>query len=334
MSASSVALKKQVLLFDADFIEISTSVVRRIVGPLPFDVFIKRAENTYTKLFPSAEPVDLARLDNYEINRGVQTLQVHKNDYRKYLFYAEQVANKIFEFPKSFPDDDFVDAIKDMTNLTMLELIVNHNVDQATVMYAAQTVRGCLEAIMNDKRALVKIFRLFKAHPYLMRHSILTSLCSILLAREAKLESDKTLMAIGLGGLLHDIGMTRLSFDAEEKDDLTPQEWKELKEHPEAGKRLLDSIKSVPLETKMMVLQHHEQPNGLGYPNGYHDKSIYYPAKIVAIADSFSALISKRPFREAFRPIDAIEVMMEDRGKFDQKLLDLFCKFFVRVKAA
>lgn len=83
---------------------------------------------------------------------------------------------------------------------------------------------------------------------------------------------------------------------------------------------------------RSIVIQHHEQPNGQGYPNGLHDKQIYHLAKIVSIGDCFSALISKRPYRDAFTPIQAIAIMNEDRGKFDLKLLDLFSKIFVETK--
>lgn len=124
-----------------------------------------------------------------------------------------------------------------------------------------------------------------------------------------------------------------MTFNAEEKDELLPAERKEIHQHPELGKRVLDSVKSINQEVRTIVIQHHEQPNGRGYPNALHEKQIYYLSKIVAIADSFSALLSVRPYREeAFTPIKAIEIMNEDRGKFDLHLLEQFSKIFIQVK--
>jgi HD-GYP domain-containing protein (c-di-GMP phosphodiesterase class II) len=147
-----------------------------------------------------------------------------------------------------------------------------------------------------------------------------------------KLESEKTMLSIGLGALLHDIGMSMLTFDPEEQIDLSASERKEIRQHPEFGKRALDAVKTVSPEVRSIVLQHHEQPNGQGYPNALHDKQIYYLAKIVSIADCFSALISKRPYRDAFTPVQAVSVMNEDRGKFDQRLLDQFSKIFIQTQ--
>ena len=80
--------------------------------------------------------------------------------------------------------------------------------------------------------------------------------------------------------------------------------------------------------------QPHEQPNGMGYPNGMHDRDIFIPSKIVAIADSFSALVSKRPYRmKPAEPLEALAIMRQDIGKFDVKLLNMFCTYFEQPKA-
>jgi HD-GYP domain-containing protein (c-di-GMP phosphodiesterase class II) len=154
---------------------------------------------------------------------------------------------------------------------------------------------------------------------------------ALMLAKLEGLESEKTLTALGLGALLHDLGMSMIAFDAEDKEDLKPEEFKEVRRHPELGKRILDQFKSIPAEARTIVMQHHEQPNGSGYPNNMHGKEIYYLAKIVAIADSFSALVSKRPFREPYSAAKALEVMSTDRGKFDDALLAKFMKIFIHV---
>ena len=152
---------------------------------------------------------------------------------------------------------------------------------------------------------------------------------SLMLARSVKLESERSMMMVGMGGLLHDLGMVNLGFDPEAKENLSPDEWRELKGHPEMGKRMLDRVKEASVEVKLVVLQHHEQPNGMGYPNGLQNRDIFLPAKIVAIADSFSALVSIRPYRpKAAEPLEALALMRQDIGKFDPKLLNTFAEYF------
>ena len=75
-------------------------------------------------------------------------------------------------------------------------------------------------------------------------------------------------------------------------------------------------------------MQHHEQPNGRGYPNGILGTKNFQSAKIVAISDSFTALVSRRAFRPPFTPLKAVEVMKEDHGKFDLDLLEKFAGLF------
>ncbi len=319
-------------IFDSEFVQVNTSVLRRISGKLPFNVFIRRGENTYTKLFPKGDPIDLEHLDKYESEKGIQDFYVHRDDYRQYLLYVERIANSLFK-NKASEQSEVVEVIKEMTNLTMLELVVNKQVDAKSVAYAMTTIKGCIDVLAGDPKSLFKIFRLMSGQPYLIKHALTTSVFALLLAKMEKIETEKNLVNLGLGALIHDIGMTMLTYDPEEKTELLPEERRELHQHPELGKRMLDSIRAITPEVRMIVMQHHEQPNGHGYPNGLHDKQIYFPAKIVAIADSFSALLSVRPFREeAFTPVKAIEIMQEDRGKFDQALLDKFATLFLQIK--
>lgn len=318
-----------------DYLTISLTIFLRIQGVLPFDVYIERAPGKFTKLFPKNEIIDQERLKSYQLEKGVQALFVKRTDYRVYLLYVEQIANQVLGQTKqlsAMPSEQVLAVIKEMTDLTMLEIIVDMHVDEQSVSHAAQTVKGCLEVLGKDPISLIKIIGYLAKQPYLIKHSLGCSIFALLLARAMKLESQKTLISVGLGSLLHDVGMTQIGFDAEQKSELSPEEWKEVRRHPELGKRMLDAVKGVSPEVKHIILQHHEQPNGQGYPNGLHKKDIYYLAKVVSIADCFAALVAQRTYRGPFAPIEALKLLGEDRGKFDPEMLQLFASIFVKVK--
>lgn len=317
-------------VFDSDFIQISTPIIYRIEGQLSFDIYIRRATNTYTKLFPRGEVIDLDRLATYE-KKGVATLSVKKEDYKQYLFYVDEITRTLFERMDELSADDQTELVKELTNLTMFDMVMNLKVDENSVLNANRTVKGCIQMISNEPSALARLIKLMSRHPYVIRHALSTAVLAILLAQKENLKSEKSMVTVGVGALLHDIGMSRLGFDSEDEQDLSPEQWKELKEHPHLGKRILDSVKAVTPEIRMIVLQHHEQPNGKGYPNGLHGKEIYYLAKIVAIADVFAALVSRRPHREPISPLKALEIMMEEKGRFDPKLLKVFSTLFVGI---
>ena len=157
---------------------------------------------------------------------------------------------------------------------------------------------------------------------------------ALLLAKLDGIITQKNLINIALGALLHDLGMSTMTFNTETESELNPNQYKELRSHPELSKRLMESTRSIPWEARTIALQHHEQPNGMGYPNGLHDKEIFRPAKIVAIADSFSALTSVRPYRDhPYTAIEALEIMTEDKGHYDQDILAKFKKLFIKTES-
>jgi HD-GYP domain-containing protein (c-di-GMP phosphodiesterase class II) len=308
---------------DLDFLDISIMVISRMPGKLPFDLFIKRAEGAFTRIFNKGEPLDQERMEHYHAKKGVALLYVQKPDFQTYHRLVEAAADHIFRDPKASTTDDILEAIKAMAEMTGQEILASYPIDPMLVHHAAATVQGCLGLMTKDPKALPALFNLIGKNTYAVKHSLSSTIFAMLIAKvDGSIKNDRNLHSLGLGAFVHDVGMTRLSFDPDEKSELSPAEWAALKEHPALGARMLDSIKGVPSEVREIVLQHHEQPNGNGYPNGLHNARIYYPAKIVAVSDAFSALIQKRPFREhAFTPVHALNVLKTDLGKYDSAVL-------------
>ena len=78
-----------------------------------------------------------------------------------------------------------------------------------------------------------------------------------------------------------------------------------------------------------MVLQHHERPDGSGYPKGLKGKNIMLEAKIIAVADVVEAMVSHRPYRPASDIDTAIEEITKKGGLlYDTKIVDICLKIF------
>src|SRR5208337_397673 len=73
-----------------------------------------------------------------------------------------------------------------------------------------------------------------------------------------------------------------------------------------------------------IILYHHERWDGEGYPSGLRGEDIPLSARVVAIADVYDALTSKRPYKEAFDHDKSVEIMKQDEGKYDPVMLKLF----------
>jgi HD-GYP domain-containing protein (c-di-GMP phosphodiesterase class II) len=319
--------------FEKDFILINLAILQRLNGPIPFDIFIERAPDTYTKIFKRSLYVDFDRVKKYTTEKKVHNFFVAKADYEEYLKLVGRISRDFFEKSENNTAEEIISVVKDVADLTLLEVIRKNIVNQESIEFATSTIKGCVATLGKDKSSLVRLLKLISAHPCSFRHAITTTVFSLLLGKAAKIEGQRNLEILGLGALLHDVGMSLISAQIEEKVDLTPEEWKEIKSHPEVGKRIIEDIKKMPTECKLIILQHHEQPNGNGYPNNLYGRDIYYLAKIVSIADTFSALILPRPYRtRVYSVYEALDVMIYDRGKFDQKLVETFSTIFVQPK--
>jgi HD-GYP domain-containing protein (c-di-GMP phosphodiesterase class II)/HAMP domain-containing protein len=137
--------------------------------------------------------------------------------------------------------------------------------------------------------------------------------------------SAKTLDDLARGGLLHDIGKIAVPTSVLNKEGpLTPEEFAVMKEHPRTGARILEPIPEyghlIPI-----VLQHHEWFNGKGYPFGLAGEAIDLSARVLAVADVYDALTSKRPYREALSHERAISIIADHNGtQFDPQVVDAF----------
>jgi HD-GYP domain-containing protein (c-di-GMP phosphodiesterase class II) len=109
-----------------------------------------------------------------------------------------------------------------------------------------------------------------------------------------------------MAGLLHDIGKIGIDDQILRKPgSLTPEEFEHIKQHPLLGYRILADIRQMS-DTLPVVLHHHEQWDGKGYPCGLASLDIPLLARIAAVADAYDAMTSDRPYRKGM-PVEKVE---------------------------
>ena len=126
---------------------------------------------------------------------------------------------------------------------------------------------------------------------------------------------------------MHDIGKIGIPDSILQKPGpLSTSEWVIMKQHPEIGARILGEDNSELLQyARVIALSHHEKWNGSGYPHGLAGEKIPYEGRIVALADVFDALTSKRPYKEAWPIEEAIAYIRKEAGShFDPTLAHHF----------
>lgn len=305
------------------FIPIALGIFKKLKLGLLFDVFVKINETKYTKIFKHGDMLDWERAKKYS-SRGIESFFVRIDEYEKYIQYVSKMSSKYLGDKLDLPAPEKMAILKELINVTCYDLIYKTNIDEQTIQNSGQAVESCISELAESPKTLIKIIRSMSDYPHIFKHSIGTSIFALILAKADNIESSQNLKIIGMGAFLHDVGHSQLSFDTETVEHLSPEQWQEMKSHTETGKRLLDTQKGIRSEVLNIIMQHHEQINGRGYPNGLAANEIYPPAKIVAIADAFSSLTSQRPWRDAQKPSKALEIMASDVGKYDPRLLELF----------
>ncbi len=166
--------------------------------------------------------------------------------------------------------------------------------------------------------------------PYTRGHSERVATLSRTVARHLGLSADEQ-HRIWIAALLHDVGKIGVDDRILKKGGvLTDAEFAQMKLHTEIGADILTPIIDL-REMLPAVRWHHENWNGRGYPDGLRGEQIPVPARIVAVADTFDAVTTNRPYQQAYSLEDAVGTIRRLVGsRFDAKVVTAFLRAYER----
>jgi len=247
-----------------------------------------------------------------------------------------------------------------MTDLHM-ELLTKHNVDPLSIILvsevedaykhsvdqAVQTSEELFQMIGKSQKIPLaeiqeellpviqqvsghsNIFRLFQVvratDEYTYQHNIGVGILSTLIGKWLKLPEPELSM-LSLAATLHDVGKVNVPIEILNKPGkLTGEEYELIKKHTIYGYHLLKNTEGLDPRIPLIALQHHERNDGKGYPLGLKHDQVDYFSKIVAVADIFHAMSSKRPYHD---PIPFHEIVSRMRkglfGELDPNIVSVF----------
>jgi putative two-component system response regulator len=160
---------------------------------------------------------------------------------------------------------------------------------------------------------------------YTRGHSIRVSQYAVATASRMGFEGA-SLDGIRLGGELHDIGKigTREAV-LHKPGSLTDDEFRQITEHPLLGERMLSPLARESPDVLRIVRSHHERLDGQGFPDGLRGEKIPIEARIVAVADAFDAMTTRRPYRESRPPAEALAELRRVAGsQLDPEAVEAF----------
>jgi putative two-component system response regulator len=262
---------------------------------------------------PVMDGIELAKIIKSEFSADVIVMTGQISSYQ----YAEIIGIGASDFvEKPFSPREMILRINRVLRERGLRQIAQKALDDLKESYVDSIHRLVMAAEYKDEDTGDHIIRIGKY-------------CS-LIAEKLSLPPE-FIENISYAAPMHDIGKIGIPDKILLKPDkLTAGEFEIIKTHTLIGSRLLSRSKSRILQmAEKIALSHHEKFNGTGYPNHLEGTDIPLSGRIVAIADTFDALTSKRPYKVPYPPDFALTMLKKEKGiHFDPDILDVFVDNF------
>ncbi len=196
---------------------------------------------------------------------------------------------------------------------------------QKPLQACLESIDKLTEDIITEKIELYDVFDIKMIENYIYQQPVNVTVISLIIGKSLNLSSLE-MYRLACGAFFHDIGNALIPEEILFKQGkLTDEEMAIVKTHTEEGYRFAKDEFNLPMRSYLAILQHHERFDGKGYPLAKSGEDISIYGRIVAIADVFDALSSRRRTREALSPTDAFKLIISGAGsQFDPELVRAF----------
>ena len=180
--------------------------------------------------------------------------------------------------------------------------------------------------VASDPKALIALTHRHRGdHDPLAAKSVNVAILALAFGHFIGVEECR-LQTLGLGGLLHDIGLLMVPDSILAKTGtLNAAEWAEIRQHPQHGLNLLAHLPALPEQALRIVANHHEQLDGAGYPQGLPAEVIDESTRMVSIVSAYEAMVQERCHRQSLTPTAALKQLYDDPlSAFDPQLVVSF----------
>jgi HD-GYP domain-containing protein (c-di-GMP phosphodiesterase class II) len=239
------------------------------------------------------------------------------NSYIKRL--SEFEINSVYIRDEVFGDVECCDVVADKTRVNAIKMVrenfnqleKNHSLNTRAVK---GTVGNIVDELLENRNILFSLSDIRAFDDYTYAHSVNVCILSIMTGITMGYNYDQ-LNELGIGALLHDIGKIRINLEILNKPgELTRDEFREIKRHPEFGFRILRDYQDLSLLSTHVAYQHHERWDGHGYPRNIARENILEYARIAAAADVYDALLADRPYRSSYSINQGLNILKRMSG--------------------
>jgi HD-GYP domain-containing protein (c-di-GMP phosphodiesterase class II) len=284
---------------------------------LPFDLYHKTAT--------SALSIYASEGDIFYAHKHTNSAFYIRADQRDHLLvYEEEVIHEILE-DSSCEMDVKCHLLQNLT--TSLSQKIFENPNASNILHQRKNVSQMVDFALGTPGAIQGLLRVTNHDYYTYTHSVNVGMYAFALALSYFGQASiMELKEISNGYFLHDIGKCRVNSSIINKDGpLDPVEWEEIRKHPSYGYLILKQEGFLTEESRIIVLQHHERMDKRGYPKQIGGSDIHPYSRVCSIADAFDALTTKRSYKQALKPFEALNLMKEEmHAQFDPEIFKHF----------
>lgn len=298
---------------------------------LTFNLFLKINNGEEFKFFPYMEAGEvleskwltpLARMD-------IRYLYFQQADLDQVLAYLNNHL-QLLEVEGAVQTKKKLNVLGEHLNLTLRQVFSAPRLGPHIKM-AEKQVDRIIEEFNKEKLSPKLVWEILYRNYSLYNHSV--NVCLLAVAMMLFLhKSNRESRLLGSAALFIDLGMTRISEGILNKSGvLTPEEWEETKRHPIIGKQMLRCHSTLPAEGCQLIMEHHENADGSGYPEGLSLPRQHPWTRILRLLDAYDALTTFRPHRPAQSPFAALKFLQKQEGPrgpvFEPRTLMNFIRF-------
>ncbi len=185
--------------------------------------------------------------------------------------------------------------------------------------------KSLVDNVLSDRQAMLQMTSLKSHNEYTFYHSANVAILSVSLASTLT-RDPHFLSSLGSGALLHDIGKLEVGAEIIDKPGrLDDEEWEKMRQHPLLGAQEAAKMPGVDSSVLVPILEHHMRWDGSGYPSRSPRRKQHLTSRIVALADSYDAMTSRRSYSSARVQDQAMQLLVSSAGtSLDPALVRLF----------
>lgn len=300
------------------------------------DLYINLSDRKFVRIVKKGQVFDDQRVENY-VSHEITHLFITQSDYIEHASSQLELAEKIVQIAKIKKTESarkvICQSLARSVQTIALELYELEITPSA--IERAKLICGYLANGLDSEYEPSIIFELVNSIPHnLVKQSVAVSMIASILGHALGWKNIENIKTLAFGGLVHDIGFRDLPphLSSIPKEDMSIEEEMKYIQHPILGASILKKIPGIAEEVIQITQQHHELPNGTGFPNSLSKHQIIPMAQIIFLADQLCLLCTKSDKNPT--PLTLMEAIRKVKIRYKELLPEMHWNALKKLKLA